>query len=662
MPLSVVIGGTRSGKSAHAERLALHSGLPVRYVATADGSDRAMAERIAAHRARRPPSWTTVQAGRALADAFAGSAGVCVLLDGVGPWIATALHDAGAFGEAPAPDLLARVRASVLHEVDRALDAAQGAGAAIVVAEQVGEGLLPPDAAARAWLDLLGEATQRFAARAARVELVVAGRALVLSGDGHEVRGRLPAPGTAAGAVARAAAATAVDAPADHGGRGRADDARAGAAPADQAGRDGADDARAGAAPVDHAGRDGADDVRAGAAPVDHSGRGRADDARAGAAPADQAGRDGADDARAGAGPPEHGGPYRADNAAAAAGHAADLRHHGDRDVHPGDADHAVNVVAGGPPPWLREALREALDTHVDRYPDDREAIAALADLHGREPGEIVACNGAAEALWLLPAALRPRLAACVHPGFTEAEAALRAHGVPVVRVHRDPNHDFALDPAAIPREADLVVAGNPASPSGTLDPAHALLALRRPGRVVVVDEAFMDLVPGEPGSLVRERLDDVVVVRSLTKVLAIPGLRAGYAVAAAQIAQRLRAVRPPWSANALALAALVATARRPGALAAIAEQVAAERDDLAARLAAVPGLRTWPSAANFCLIEVADGAALVAALRGRAIAVRPAASFPGLGPGHVRLTARAPHANALLVAAIEEALVTCCA
>ncbi|MDX6683332.1 MAG: histidinol-phosphate aminotransferase [Solirubrobacteraceae bacterium] len=582
MPLSVVVGGTRSGKSAHAERLALASGLPVRYVATADAADRAMAERIAAHRARRPASWTTVEAGPALADAFAGSAGACVLLDGLGPWIAAALHDGGAFAREPAPDVLPRVRVSVLHELQRALDAAQEAGAAIVVAELAGEGLLPPDAATRAWLDLLGEATQRFAARAASVELVVAGRALALGGVAEEVGGGHAGAGAGGAALGGAALGGA---------------ARGGAA-------------RGGAAPVDAASAQAA----------------------AHAAHADPG-----------------------------ASHA-NLRRHGDRDVRPGDADHAVNVVAGGPPPWLRDALRDALDGAVDRYPDDRDATAALADLHGRDPDEIVACNGASEALWLLPAALRPRLAACVHPGFTESEAALRAHGVPVARVHRDPDHGFALDPRAIPDAADLVIVGNPASPSGTLDPAHALLALRRPGRVVVVDEAFMDLVPGEPGSLVRERLDDVVVVRSLTKALAIPGLRAGYAVAAAQMAQRLRAVRPPWSANALALAALVATARRPGALAAIAERAAAERDDLAARLAAVPALRSWPSAANFCLIEVDDGPALVAALREQAIAVRPAASFPGLGPGHIRLTARAPQANARLVEAIEVALAACCA
>jgi histidinol-phosphate/aromatic aminotransferase/cobyric acid decarboxylase-like protein/adenosyl cobinamide kinase/adenosyl cobinamide phosphate guanylyltransferase len=535
-----------------------------------------MAARIAAHVERRPRAWTTLQAGPALVEAFAAGVDACVLLDGLGAWIASALHVAGAFAS-PDEVLLARVRDEVLGEVDRAALAATRAAAAIVVAEQAGEGLLPSDGASRAWLDLLGEATQRFAARAARVELVVAGRALELGRERDAARGDPDS-------FARLR---------HHGGL----------------------------------------DVLP---PRGHHG-----------SPGVLVGPRGHANSDALAAPLDHGDPYS----------FARLRHHGDRDVLPGDADHAVNVVAGGPPAWLREALQRALDADVSRYPDDRDAVAALANLHGREPDEVVATNGAAEALWLLPAALRPRLAACVHPAFTESEAALRAHGIPVVRVLRDPERGFALDPDAIPDGADLVVVGNPASPSGTLDPAHALLALRRPGRVVVVDEAFMDLVPGEPASLVRERLDDVVVVRSLTKALAIPGLRAGYAVAAAPLAARLRAVRPPWSANALALAALAATARRPDALAAVAERVAAERDDLARRLSALPGLRCWPSAANFCLVEAPDGPALVAALRTRSIAVRPAASFPGLGPRHVRLTARTPERNALLVAAIAEAL-----
>jgi histidinol-phosphate/aromatic aminotransferase/cobyric acid decarboxylase-like protein/adenosyl cobinamide kinase/adenosyl cobinamide phosphate guanylyltransferase len=524
MSLALVVGGTRSGKSAHAERLALATGRPVRYVATADGSDPQMAARIEAHAARRPASWATVEPCDALGAAAAAGAGRCVLVDGLGTWIAGALHRAGAFDD---PGRLGAASAAVHAEVERLIAAARGPVAVIVVAEAAGHGVLPLDDASRAWLDLLGEATQQLAAAADSVELVVAGRALPLvAAEPH------------------------------------------------------------------------------------------------GAAPG-----------------------------------LADLRRHGDRDVRPGDADHAVNVVAGGPPPWLREALRGALDNDVDRYPDDGPAAAALAILHGRAVEEIIPTNGAADALWLLPAALRPRLAACVHPGFTEAEAALRAHGVPVVRVLRDPEAGFALDPAAVPERADLVVVGNPASPSGTLVPASALLALRRPGRTVVVDEAFMDLVPGEPGSLVREQLQDVIVVRSLTKALAIPGLRAGYAVAPPALASRLRDVRPPWSANALALAALAAAAHRPEELAAIADRVTAEREDLARRLVAIAGVRTWPSVTNFCLVEVAHGAAVAAGLRQHRIAVRPAASFPGLHAGHLRVTARAPAANARLAEALEEAL-----
>jgi histidinol-phosphate/aromatic aminotransferase/cobyric acid decarboxylase-like protein/adenosyl cobinamide kinase/adenosyl cobinamide phosphate guanylyltransferase len=522
MGLTLIIGGTRSGKSRRGEALAAASGRPVHYVATADAADPEMARRIAAHAQRRPAAWTTIEAGPRLADAIAD--GACVLVDGVGPWLARALDDGGAFDD---PNGAAeRVRAAVLADIDAFAAAASAPGrCAIVVAEEAGHGLLPPDRGARAWLDLLGEVTQRLGAAAERVELVVAGRPLPI------------------------------------------------AAPA-------------------------ADD------PL--------------------------------------------------------LRQHGDAVVRPGDADHAVNVVAGGPPLWMREALRRALEEDAAGYPDETDAIAALAALHGREPDEIVPTNGACQALWLLPAALRPTLAACVHPGFTEAEAALRAHGIAVARVVRDERAGFALDPEAVPTAADLVVVGNPATPSGTLDPAAALLALRRPGRTVVVDEAFMDLVPGEPGSLVRDACDDVVVVRSLTKSLAVAGLRVGYAVAAPAIARRLRAVRPAWSVNALALAALAAAARHPEHAATVARRVQAEREDLVARLRAIPRLRTWPASANFCLVAVPDGERVAALLRERGIAVRPAASFPGLGQAHLRLTAREPGANERLARALAAAVEVC--
>jgi len=152
------------------------------------------------------------------------------------------------------------------------------------------------------------------------------------------------------------------------------------------------------------------------------------------------------------------------------------------------------------------------------------------------------------------------------------------------------------------------------------------------------------------------------VVVRSLTKLWSLPGVRAGYLLAPPEIIAAARAARQPWSVNALACAALTAWARRTAASAgaeatAIARRVAAARAELAAGLAALPGVRVWPSAANFLLLRVPDGPAARAGLASRGIAVRRADTFPGLGGDHLRVAVRHPGENARLVAALRQVL-----
>jgi histidinol-phosphate aminotransferase len=313
--------------------------------------------------------------------------------------------------------------------------------------------------------------------------------------------------------------------------------------------------------------------------------------------------------------------------------------------------------VPGGPPPWLRRELHAALD-RVAAYPDERPAAEALAARHRRPPGEVVCVNGSAEAFWLLAGVLRPSLAVVAQPSFTEPEAALRAAGHAVQAARRDPD-GFALDPAAVPRDADLVVLGNPNNPTGGLDPAATVAGLARPGRVLVVDEAFMELTPGEAESLAgRHDLPGLVVVRSLTKLWSLAGLRAGYLLAPGELATALRAARQPWSVNALACAALAAWAREGAAHAGrLAGQVAAAREELAAALGALPGVRVWPSAANFLLLRVPDGPGVRAALAARGVAVRPCHTFPGLDGDHLRVAVRDPADNRRLVGALREVL-----
>jgi histidinol-phosphate aminotransferase len=335
-----------------------------------------------------------------------------------------------------------------------------------------------------------------------------------------------------------------------------------------------------------------------------------------------------------------------------------DLDHHGDAELAPGLVDLAVNVRAGTPPPWLRAVLHEALDDSA-AYPDAGPARAAVAAAHGREASEVLLTAGAAEAFTLVARALSPRRAVVVHPSFTEPEAALRAARHPVSRLLLRPEDGFRLDPAAVPEDADLVVLGNPTNPTSVLHPAVAVAALARPGRVLLVDEAFADTVPGEAASLAgRTDLPGLLVVRSLTKTWGLAGLRVGYALGPVELIDALAAQQPHWPVSTTALAALIACTTP----AARAEADAAARtlqSWRAALLDALPpgvGVVGEPRS-SFVLLRVPDAARVRQALRDRGWAVRRGDTFPGLSPDHLRVAVRDPGTSRAFATALAEIL-----
>ncbi|ONI77272.1 hypothetical protein ALI144C_35005 [Actinosynnema sp. ALI-1.44] len=325
------------------------------------------------------------------------------------------------------------------------------------------------------------------------------------------------------------------------------------------------------------------------------------------------------------------------------------LSHHGDRDMAPGMVDFAVNVWLPAPPRWLRDRLAAALD-RLAAYPsaeDDRMAREAVARRHGRSPDEVLVLNGSAEGFALLPN-LRPRLAAVVHPSFTEPEVALRTAGVPVHRVMLD--GDYVLRPERVPAEADMVVIGNPTNPTSVTHPAALIRQLAAPGRLIVVDEAFMDAIPGEPESLAGE--PGALVFRSLTKTWGLAGLRAGYVLGDPRTLARLAFDRPQWPVGTLVLEA-VAACCSPGA---VAEAEAEARAITGYRETFVTALRdagievVAEPTAPFVLIRVDGGAAVREALRAKKIAVRRGETFPGLTADHIRLAVRPPAQTAPLL------------
>ncbi|WP_231334174.1 Rv2231c family pyridoxal phosphate-dependent protein CobC [Actinomadura graeca] len=346
-----------------------------------------------------------------------------------------------------------------------------------------------------------------------------------------------------------------------------------------------------------------------------------------------------------------------------------DLRHHGDAEVGDGLADFAVNVRTGTPPAWLAERLRASV-ADLAAYPDPRPARRAVARRHGRSAGEVLLTSGAAEAFVLLARVLKPRRAVVVHPQFTEPEAALRAAGHAVERVVL--GKDFTLDPDAVPADADLVVIGNPTNPTSVLHPAAAVAALaapERPGllwggdpphppeRIVVVDEAFMDCVPGEPETLATRLPAGVAVIRSLTKTWGLAGLRAGYVLADPRLVARLAEAQPLWAVSTPALVAIEACSS-PDAVAEAGEwavRLAAERNRLAAELTG-RGLYVVPEArASFLCLRVPDALGIRALLRQRGYAVRRGDTFPGLGKDWLRIAVRDRASNDALLRVLGE-------
>ncbi|MBC7227589.1 MAG: bifunctional adenosylcobinamide kinase/adenosylcobinamide-phosphate guanylyltransferase [Thermoflexales bacterium] len=178
---TLILGGARSGKSDYAQRLAAESGRPVLYVATATAGDEEMAERIARHRAARPPHWHTlevpVNVGQALKANVAG--GEVVLMDCLTLLVSNLMMDEG---EEVTED---RLMARLVDELEVIVKVCAERGAhLIIVSNEVGMGLVPPYPMGRIYRDALGRANQWLAARADRVVLMVAGIPLELKGDG----------------------------------------------------------------------------------------------------------------------------------------------------------------------------------------------------------------------------------------------------------------------------------------------------------------------------------------------------------------------------------------------------------------------------------------------------------------------------------------------
>jgi threonine-phosphate decarboxylase len=252
----------------------------------------------------------------------------------------------------------------------------------------------------------------------------------------------------------------------------------------------------------------------------------------------------------------------------------------------------------------------------------------------------VLAGNGSTELIYLVARLFAGQAVRVLMPSFTEYEDACHACGAKLV--------DAGVAPSA-------TFAANPTSPDGRLCAREELLAL---AGVRVVDEAFLPFVSEELSlAPLAARSLDWIVLRSLTKFYALPGLRLGYLVAHPEHVERLRALQPPWSVNGLAAAAGVAALADVEYAERTRARIAVLREELARGLGAL-GLDPAPAAANYILCRTHDADALCAALRERGIAARNCNSFTGIEPNRrVRFSVRERAENARLLQALREIL-----
>jgi len=324
--------------------------------------------------------------------------------------------------------------------------------------------------------------------------------------------------------------------------------------------------------------------------------------------------------------------------------------------------DFSASINPLGFAPGVKEAIISCLDRIV-HYPDSTaEGLRqALAHCHGMDAGNIIVANGSTELIYLVPRLVQGARGLIIGPAFSEYAKALAHAGMESGFFLLDPGVGFELSLESLDKRlahgVDILFLCNPGNPTGKLLPLPIMERIldlcRSRGVFVVLDEAFMDFCESDSAKNLALSDNRLVVLRSMTKFFAIPGLRVGYAIASPEVIGRLEALSTPWSVNTLAQIAGTAALADSAHIRRTLRYVAEERSMLASGLAGIDGLTPYPSAANYLLVKITKGFSagmLQGLLLEKHILVRNCANFPGLDDSFFRVAVRTREENTKLL------------
>ncbi len=335
--------------------------------------------------------------------------------------------------------------------------------------------------------------------------------------------------------------------------------------------------------------------------------------------------------------------------------------------------DFSASISPLGVPEKVMAAIEAALAA-IRHYPDPEctSFCEAAAEYHGVSRQNILPGNGAAEIIYLIVHMVRPRRVLIPIPTFSEYAYAVESVGAEIISpcFERQGEH-FVINKRSFVQSIagnDLAFICNPNNPTGTLWTRDDLIEIVEVGRVnhcmIVIDEAYLELVDnGAAYSLVGKLTDydNLLILKSLTKVYSIPGLRIGYALGSSRLIQAMAMLRDPWSVNVLAQEAGTAAFQESDYLSRLQELVQEERQYLYEELGKITGIEPVRPTANFMLVDTGpagiSAGTLQKAMATRGILIRNCTSFRGMGGNHVRITVRANPDNERFIQIVRECL-----
>lgn len=316
--------------------------------------------------------------------------------------------------------------------------------------------------------------------------------------------------------------------------------------------------------------------------------------------------------------------------------------------------DFSSNILPFGPSPLVKSAIRQVA---LDRYPDRecRDLRQRIAELHSIDQQRILVGNGCSELIHLLASTLLGSSdhVLVVGPTFSEYGRATRFTSATMHQCRATVDSGFAVPVNEIASRlaagsTTLVWICNPNNPTGKLLAAETILRWVKlyPRTLFIVDESYIEF-SDSAASLVQADPPNLVVLRSMTKSMAIAGLRLGFLVASEQILGRLRERLVPWNVNSLAQAAGIAAINDRQYYSAAISRLAKAKDQFMSDLK-TRGYEPVSSDANYFLLPIDNASAVREGLLSHGILVRDCASF-GTGE-HIRLAVRAPADNEKLI------------